>query len=41
MGFSAELFSDLVRLSGEDGARRLLARYPAATVSPMKGDTVR
>ena len=32
VGFSAELFSDLVRLSGEDGARRLLARYPAHPV---------
>lgn len=32
VGFSAELFSDLVRLQGEDGARRLLARYPALGV---------
>ncbi len=29
VGFSAELYSDLVRLSGPDGARRVLARYPA------------
>lgn len=32
VGFGAELFSDLVRLSGEEGARRLLARYPAHAV---------
>ncbi len=30
--FSAELFSELVALRGEQGARRLLARYPAAPV---------
>ena len=29
VGFGGELFSDLVHLSGEDGARRILARYPA------------
>jgi len=29
VAFGAELFSDLVHLSGEDGARRILARYPA------------
>lgn len=29
VAFAAELFSDLVRLQGEDGARRVLARYPA------------
>jgi molybdenum cofactor cytidylyltransferase len=32
VGFSAELFSDLVRLQGEEGARRILARYPALAV---------
>lgn len=31
-GFAAELFSELVGLEGEGGARRLLARYPAAAV---------
>lgn len=30
--FAAELFSDLRELQGEAGARRLLARYPAAAV---------
>ena len=29
VGFSAELYSELVALSGDEGARRLLARYPA------------
>jgi len=29
VGFSAELFSELVALTGDEGARRLLARYPA------------
>jgi len=28
-GFSAELYSELVRLTGDDGARRVMARYPA------------
>ena len=28
VGFSAELYSELVALSGEEGARRLIARYP-------------
>jgi len=32
VGFGAELFSDLVRLQGDEGARRLLARYPTAAV---------
>ena len=30
--FAAELFSELVNLRGEEGTRRLLARYPAAAV---------
>lgn len=30
--FAAELYSELVALEGEGGARRLLARYPAAAV---------
>jgi molybdenum cofactor cytidylyltransferase len=32
VGFGAELFSELVRLSGEEGARRVLARYPGQAV---------
>jgi molybdenum cofactor cytidylyltransferase len=29
VGFSAELYSELAALGGDDGARRILARYPA------------
>jgi len=29
VGFSAELYSELTALSGDEGARRLVARYPA------------
>ena len=29
VGFSAELYSELSTLSGDEGARRLIARYPA------------
>ncbi len=29
VAFAAELYSELVTLSGDDGARRLVARYPA------------
>lgn len=29
VGFAAELFSELVALTGDEGARRLIARYPA------------
>lgn len=29
VGFSAELYSELVALEGDEGARRLVARYPA------------
>ncbi|MEO8080554.1 MAG: nucleotidyltransferase family protein [Caldimonas sp.] len=29
VGFAAELYSELVTLTGDEGARRLLARYPA------------
>ncbi len=32
VGFAAELYSDLVRLHGDEGARRLVARYPARAV---------
>lgn len=33
VGFSAELYSELVTLTGDEGARRLLARYPAFAVN--------
>jgi molybdenum cofactor cytidylyltransferase len=29
VGFAAELLSELLQLSGDEGARRLVARYPA------------
>lgn len=32
VAFSAELFSELAALSGDEGARRLIARYPAQAV---------
>ncbi len=32
VGFAAELYSELVVLTGDEGARRLLARYPATPV---------
>jgi len=32
VGFAAELFSELVALNGDEGARRLVARYPAQAV---------
>lgn len=32
VGFSAELVSELMRLTGDDGARRIVARYPAVGV---------
>lgn len=32
VGFSAELYSELVTLTGDEGARRLIARYPAHAV---------
>lgn len=32
VGFSAELYSELVALTGDEGARRLVARYPAEGV---------
>lgn len=32
VGFSAELYSELVALTGDEGARRLVARYPAQAV---------
>ena len=32
MAFSAELYSELAALSGDEGARRLIARYPAMGV---------
>ena len=32
VGFAAELYSELVTLAGDEGARRLVARYPAQGV---------
>jgi molybdenum cofactor cytidylyltransferase len=32
VGFAAELYSELIALTGDEGARRLIARYPAAAV---------
>ncbi len=32
VGFAAELFSDLVQLTGDLGARRVMARYPSAGI---------
>jgi molybdenum cofactor cytidylyltransferase len=32
VGFGAELYSELSKLSGDEGARRLVARYPAHAV---------
>jgi molybdenum cofactor cytidylyltransferase len=32
VGFAAEMYSELVALTGDEGARRLIARYPAAAV---------
>lgn len=29
VGFAAELYSELIQISGDDGARRLVLRYPA------------
>lgn len=33
VGFSGELYSELVALSGDEGARRVIARYPAFAVN--------
>ncbi|MFM9914765.1 MAG: NTP transferase domain-containing protein [Rhizobacter sp.] len=32
VGFSAELYSELIRLQGDEGARRLVSRYPAQAI---------
>ncbi|MCM0610321.1 MAG: nucleotidyltransferase family protein [Ideonella sp. WA131b] len=32
VGFAAELYSELVQLDGDDGARRIVARYPGVGV---------
>jgi molybdenum cofactor cytidylyltransferase len=29
IGFAAELYSELIQIDGDDGARRIVARYPA------------
>lgn len=33
VGFGAELYSELIALTGDEGARRIVARYPAQPVS--------
>lgn len=33
VGFSAELYSELIALAGDEGARRIVARYPAHAVA--------
>ena len=33
VGFAAELFSELIELDGDEGARRIVARYPAHGVT--------
>lgn len=35
VAFGAELFSDLVQLSGDEGARRVVARYPSAGIDVL------
>lgn len=37
VAFAAELYSELARLSGDEGARRLVARYPAHGVEVPDG----
>lgn len=37
VGFGAELYSELVALQGDEGARRLIARYPAHPVDVQDG----
>ncbi len=32
VGFSSELYSELSRLTGDEGARRIVARYPAMPI---------
>ena len=32
VGFAAELYSELTALTGDEGARRVIARYPAFAV---------
>lgn len=32
VGFGAEMYSELIALTGDEGARRLIARYPASAV---------
>lgn len=40
VGFAAELYSELVQLQGDEGARRLLARYPAVGVEVEDAGTL-
>lgn len=35
VGFAAGLYNDLIQLTGDEGARRLVARYPAHAVDVM------
>ena len=37
VGFAAELYSELTALQGDEGARRLIARYPAHPVDVQDG----
>jgi molybdenum cofactor cytidylyltransferase len=37
VGFAAELYSELATLAGDEGARRLVARYPAFGVEVADG----
>jgi len=41
VGFAAELFSELVQLDGDDGARRIVARYPSVGVDVDDPGTLR
>ena len=36
VGFAAELYSELTELSGDEGARRIIARYPAFAGRPRR-----
>jgi molybdenum cofactor cytidylyltransferase len=33
VGFSTELYSELMALQGDEGARRIVARYPAQPIA--------
>jgi len=40
VGFSSELYSELVLLKGDEGARRIVARYPAVAVEVADAGTL-